>query len=129
MKKLFAPSPTLMLHFAAIALAVLACTVCRTTVDFQPATRGSGDELHLRKLASFRLELGHARELPAGSRWRAVGSVAQGTVYRAVNSVFVLQGRRAGEAYPVVQGGRLQGFFLPGEASFSPVHASVALAL
>ncbi|MES3002214.1 MAG: hypothetical protein V4787_16115 [Pseudomonadota bacterium] len=129
MKKLFAPSPTLMLHCAAIALAVLACTVSRTTVDFQPSAHASADELLLRELASFRLELGRVRELPAGSRWRAVGSVAQGTVYRAVNSVFVMQGRHAGEAYPVVKGGRLQGFFLPREASFSPVHASVALAL
>jgi hypothetical protein len=129
MKKLFAPSPTLMLHFTAILLAGMACTVSRTAANFQPATRASTDELHLRKLASFRIELGHVRELPAGSRWRAVGSVAQGTVYRAVNSVFVLQSRQAGEAYPVVQSGRLQGFFLPGEVSFSPLHASVALAL
>jgi hypothetical protein len=90
MKKRFAPSPTLMLHFAAILLAGMACTVSRTTADFKPAARASTDELHLRQLASFRLELGHARELPAGSRWRAVGSVAQGTVYRAVNSVFVV---------------------------------------
>lgn len=129
MKKLFAPSPTLVLHFAAIGLAALAYTASRTPVDFRPAARASAQEIHLRQLASFRLELGHARELPAGSRWRAVGSVAQGTVYRAVNSVFVLRGRHAGEAYPVVNGGRLQGFFLPAEASFSPVRASVALAL
>lgn len=67
------------------------------------------------------LSTGYTRTLPAGTRWRAVGSVPQGTVYRPLDTVFVIEGRNFHEAYLVVRGDELHGFYLPGERNFSPL--------
>jgi hypothetical protein len=123
-----APSWTLLLNAAVIATAAFVCTASHTDADFAPA-RANGGEIALQRAASFTLAPGQASVLPAGSRWRAVGSVAQGTVYRPLNTVLLREGRHAAEAYAVVQGGRLLGLFVPGEKSFSPALRSVALAI
>jgi hypothetical protein len=69
----------------------------------------------------IRLSTGYTRTLPAQSRWRAIGSLPQGTVYQPVNTVFAVEGRQVHEAYLVMQGKALQGFYLPGEGNFSPL--------
>lgn len=72
---------------------------------------------------------GHARSLQGGSRWRAIGSIAHGQVYRAVDSVFVLAGRDMQEAYLVVSAGRLVGLFLPAESSYTALGSTVPIAI
>ncbi|WP_236599132.1 hypothetical protein [Ramlibacter monticola] len=79
------------------------------------------------------LSTGYTRTVPAKSRWRAVGALPQGTVYRPVDSVFAIEGRQIHEAYLVVRGATLQGFYLPGEGNYSalvttlqiPIHQGV----
>jgi hypothetical protein len=128
----YTPSPTLLLHLAVVlcGAAAAAGSATMTTVELAPARPAVQpiEDIQLQQPATFRLGIQYGRELPAGSRWRAVGSLAQGTVYRPLNSVFMLEGRQPGEAYAVVSRGKLQGFFLPGESSFSPVRP-VQLAL
>jgi hypothetical protein len=123
MKSRYAPSPTFLLHVAVVlAGAGAAFLPASTPARLAPAPRvAAAQEIQLQSPAAFRLGVHAGRELPAGSRWRAMGSLEQGTVYRPLNQVVVVEGRRVNEAYPVVQGNRLQGFFLPGEAAFSAV--------
>ncbi|ROZ63202.1 hypothetical protein [Ramlibacter sp. WS9] len=121
----YIPSATLLLHIGVVVIAAFVATTSAMPVQLAPtAAPVSGarsvEEILLEQPARFRLGLGHAHELPAGSRWRAIGSLAQGTVYRPLNLVFMLDGVRADEAaYAVVKGGKLQGVYLPVGAQFS----------
>jgi len=131
MKHRYAPSPTLLLHVAVLLLG--ACLTVGFTTKVQlapkPAAAAAVQEIRLQTAATFRMTIGPSAMLPAGSRWRAAGSLAQGTVYRPLNRVVLLEGYRVDEAWPVVQSGQLQGFFLPAEARFAPVRHAVPLPL
>ncbi|MCC2675406.1 MAG: uncharacterized protein K0R58_2353 [Ramlibacter sp.] len=79
--------------------------------------------------ADVRVELttGRARPLHRGSRWRAVGVLPEGTVYQPIDAVFIIVGRNHHEAYLVLRGDALQGFYLPGEGNYSPLPAALPL--
>lgn len=81
----------------------------------------------LQREATVRLSTGYERKLAEGSRWRPVGSLPQGEVLRPVDSVFTIEGRQVHEACLVVSGTWLVGFYLPGEARFSPLEPSLPL--
>ena len=75
----------------------------------------------------IRLSTGYSRSLPAGSQWRPVGQLLQGQVYRPLDSVFTIEGKQVHEAYLVVRGDMLTGFYLPAESRFSPLDPPVQL--
>lgn len=130
MKNRYAPSPTLMLHVAVVLFGAALTMGFTTKVHLSPKPAAvAAPDLRLQAAAPFRMAIGPGAVLPAGSRWRAVGALAQGTVYRPLNNVVLLEGQRVDEAWPVVSGGRLQGFFLPAEARFARVRHAVPLAL
>lgn len=130
MKRRYAPSPTLLLHIAVVFLGATFTMGFTTKVRLAPAPAAvRAHDIQLRTPVSFRLGLGPGRVLPAGSRWRPAGSLAQGTVYRPLNGVVLVEGRPVDEAWPVVDAGKLQGFFLPSEARFAPLPRTVPLAL
>lgn len=81
----------------------------------------------LQREAKVRLSSGYERKLVEGSRWRPIGSLPQGEVLRPMGSVFTIEGRQVHEAYLVVSDTRLVGFYLPGEARFSPLEPSLPL--
>ncbi|AZY49124.1 hypothetical protein [Bordetella avium] len=59
------------------------------------------------------------RVLPQDSRWRRIGAIAQGDVYRRLDGRFAVRSEgREREAYLVESGGRLIGFYLPAEGWF-----------
>lgn len=93
------------------------------------AAEKSAAVLKLARDASITLSTGYTRTLPADSQWQSVGTLPQGMVYRRVGDVFSIEGRHVHEAYLVVNGTALQGFYLPGEASYSPLTPSVSLPL
>jgi hypothetical protein len=72
---------------------------------------------------------GRHRQLEAGSRWQLVGRIEQGQVYKRVDGVFMVQARDVHEAYLVIAGAQLMGFYLPVEKSFSPAVPTVPLTL
>ncbi|MEO6364406.1 MAG: hypothetical protein ABIO71_14350 [Caldimonas sp.] len=122
-------------RFPALALAVALVTACAPMITVQPARldTASGaaapEAIVVRDALDFRLPTGYSRTLPAASRWRRVGRLAQGEVYRPVDFVFSIEGRQVHEAYLVVAERRLVGFYLPGESTFSPLVATLPLAL
>ena len=90
---------------AACALNACAPMVASAPVDFTPIAASSADkanDLQLRAAADFALPTGYSRTLAAGSRWRPVGRIPQGAVYRPVDSVFSIEGRQVHEAYLVI---------------------------
>ena len=133
-RRRYMPSTTLLLNLGVVLIAAFVATTTATPAELAPMpTPVSGarsvEEIQLQTPARFRLGLGHGYELAAGSRWRAIGSVAQGTVYLPLNLAFMIEGKRAELAYPVIKSGKLQGFFLPDHARFSPVMSAVPLAV
>ena len=60
-------------------------------------------------------------------RVTSAGAIAQGTVYRAAQGVFTLEGANIHEAYLVLRGQELVGFYLPVEQAFSPLKDPVML--
>jgi hypothetical protein len=123
-RRSYIPSPTLLLHVAVVLCGVTAA-VGSTTINAELAPNRSTSQppeiIQLQSPATFRFGIQYGRELPAGDRWREIGLLPQGKVYRPLNSVFMLDARQSGEAFPVVAHGKLQGFFLPGEHKFAPV--------
>ncbi len=81
----------------------------------------------LQRTVIVRLSTGYKRKLAEGSRWRPVGSLPQGEVLRPVDGIFTIEGRQVHEAYLVVSGADLMGFYLPGEAHFSPLDSPFSL--
>ncbi len=60
----------------------------------------------------------YKREIRAGSQWRLVGRVAQGAVYRPIETVFTVESAHVHEAYLVIDGRTLVGAYLPVERAF-----------
>ncbi|MGA3888202.1 hypothetical protein ACI2S3_05665 [Ralstonia nicotianae] len=81
----------------------------------------------LQRTVIVQLPTGYKRKLAEGSRWRPVGSLPQGEVLRPVDGIFTIVGRQVHEAYLVVSGVDLMGFYLPGEAHFSPLDSPFSL--
>lgn len=75
------------------------------------------------------LDSGYERTIKAGTEFVDFGGIAQGSVLKPTNAVFTVEGAHMHEAYPVVSGGRLVGFYLPVEKSFSPLTESITLPL
>jgi hypothetical protein len=125
-------SPVLLVLAASFAgfLSACAAMVPTETAGLTPlAVRANAPLLQLGSQVDLKLSTGYSRVLLAGSRWRAVGLLPQGTVYQRVNDVFTIEGRHVHEAYLVVQHSALQGFYLPVEAKFSPLTPPVSLTL
>ena len=122
---------------AGVLVVVLFLVACAARVPVAPASlmplAGEAPDFVVQSELPIRLSSGYTRTVPAKSRWRAVGVLPQGTVYRPVDSVFAIEGRQIHEAYLVVRGDTLQGFYLPGEGNYSalattlqiPIHQGV----
>ncbi|WP_244139997.1 hypothetical protein [Caballeronia sp. BCC1704] len=109
--------------FALALVAVSALSACAPTIQVQTSqlTAQSTPQQVIRivRPAVVRLATGYSRKLRAGSTWRSVGVLPQGSVYRPVGSEFTIEGRQVHEAYLVIDADRLVGFYLPGESNFS----------
>lgn len=127
LRRAFAAMPSTL---AALLLCACAFAVPTEPAHFAPLAAGApAPSISLARDAELRLSTGYSRTLPANSRWRAVGTLPQGTVYQRVDGVFSIEGRHVHEAYLVVKESALRGFYLPGEASFTPLSPFVLLPL
>lgn len=113
----------------------LLLSACAAMVPSQPAqlrplpAGAAASVVSVTAPVPLRLATGYTRELPAGGRWQRVGSLPQGEVFRPLGTVFAVEGRHVHEAYLVLQASVLHGFYLPGEAAFSPLDPPVSLPL
>lgn len=103
------------------ALTEVACVdVSSQPAQFVAVSEGTGHrEVEVTETIHFMPETGYERVLKVGSRWRLVGHVSQGEVYKSVNSILTLEGTNIHEAYLVYDGKVITGFYLPGEAAYT----------
>lgn len=104
---------------------------CAANVNYVPADTALAPSSEprrirtLRHLVDVQLDTGYGRALLTGSQWMHMGTLPQGEVYKAHNGVFTLEGAHIHEAWLVIAGERLTGFYLPVERGFSPLKVSV----
>ena len=110
----------LVCSFAAIAALVSGCAaeVARQQTQWQPLSTTPAI-IEFREAVTLEPSSGYSRTLNAGSQWREAGRIPQGQVFRPVNGVLTVEGRHVHEAYIVLDGGRVVGFYLPVEQSFA----------
>ena len=116
---------------ALLALALLAGCAAEVKVvpaQLAPLTHAAPEIVAASDLP-VRLSTGYTRTVPRQSRWKAVGSLAQGTVYQPLNTVFAIEGRHMHEAWLVLRGGALQGFWLPGEDHYAGLEQPIPFPL
>lgn len=109
----------------ASAALCLFLTACAAEVARQPsvlsplAAAATAEPRTVQQDVSVTLNTGYSRLVPRGMKCELVGSVPQGKVYRAANTVFTIEGAHIHEAYLVVDKGHLVGFYLPVERAIS----------
>jgi hypothetical protein len=69
----------------------------------------------------------NSRTLRKTTRWEQVGTIAEGDVLRSKDQVLTLECSNVHEAYLVMSGDKLIGFFLPFEKGFVPHSPPIAL--
>lgn len=117
-----------------LVLSLIAVVGCAAMVESRPtvlapAAAADARTLVVREAADIALPTRYTRRLEAGSRWRLVGRLAEGEVWRPVDAVFTIEGRHVHEAHLVVAGRSLQGFYLAGESRYAPLPTPVPLSL
>jgi hypothetical protein len=123
------PRGTLCLLLAACALAACAPEVVRVPIVPPASAAGHPDTIVLARQAVVRIGTGYDRTLASATRWRFAGVIPQGVVYRAAQGVFTVEGANIHEAYLVLRGDELVGFYLPVERAFSPLKDAVTLSI
>ena len=112
---------------AGCATAVVSAPVAYTPLA--PVAATPAGVVRVENAVHVELPTGYKRDLTAGSRWRLVGRVPQGDVYRPVETVFTIEGEQVHEAYLVVADHKLVGFYLPAEARYSALAAPLSISL
>lgn len=108
----------------AVLLSGCASEIVRSAAELS-ALGEQGRPLRVRESVAPRLPTGRAPIVAAGSRWQRVGRIAKGDVLRPVGQVYSIVGANAHEAYLVVAGDQVVGFYLPGERAFAPAQDAV----
>ena len=109
-------------------LAGCALEVRREPVQFTASTEAIARSFVLRDNVVATPTSGYPRTLKAGSTWKYVGRVPQGSVYAIQDDVFMLEGRHYHEAQCVLSDGQtLVGFYLPVEKAFASIDRPVQL--
>jgi hypothetical protein len=114
------------------AVFISGCAFDLAHVKYQPArleSAGNGGEAFT--LSSDTLiqgaPCGYSRTLRKGTRWEHVGRLLEGIVYRSQEQTLTIECSNVFEAYLVVDGEYLVGFYLPVEKGFSALNKSIHL--
>jgi len=109
-------------------LAGCASSVPAQKAQFTPYQQVQGArQIRVLKSTEIVLDTAYKRLIPENSTWKLSGTLPQGDVYRAEKTIFTIEGRQVHEAYLVLSGNSLVGFYLPGESNFSPLSPPLTL--
>ena len=110
----------LVMALSALGLAACAPEIVRRPTQLTAMTEQAGDTIEIVQNASIPVGPGYERVIARGSVWRRIGRSAEGEVFKPVDRVFTIEGAHVHEAYLVLDGDRVVGFYLPVERAFSP---------
>lgn len=104
----------------ALGLAACAPEIVRHPTQLTPLPEQSDSTIEILKDVSISVGPGYRRVIRRGSVWTRIGRSTDGEVYKPVDRVFTVEGAHVHEAYLVLDGDRIVGFYLPVERAFSP---------
>jgi hypothetical protein len=111
----------LVVPLSALALAACAAEVVHQPTQLTPITEQPGATIEILEDASISVgPAGYRRVISRGSVWMRIGRSVEGEVYKPVDRVFTVEGAQIHEAYLVLDGDRVVGFYLPVERAFAP---------
>jgi hypothetical protein len=111
----------------AAALAGCASEITRSPAELSVASAREPGRYVVTKPASIMLDSGYERTIASGTELAEIGRIQQGRVLKPTNTTFTIEGAHMHEAYPVVNGERIVGFYLPVERAFSPLSTPTSL--
>ena len=107
---------------AGVAAIGAVLTAACVSLQMSPATLAAaeGGEVArtLERDVELKFDTGYTRTLRSGTRIVFAGTLPQGKVYRFVDAVLTVEGTHMHEAWVVVDGDRLVGYYLPVEKAF-----------
>ena len=103
-----------------LVLAGCAPEIVRRPTQLTPLAQSPGATIEILQDATVAVGPGYERVIARGSLWTSVGRSAEGDVFKPVDRVFTVEGAHVHEAYLVLAGDRVVGFYLPVERAFSP---------
>ena len=101
--------------------------VKQTAAALDTTPQVSKGPFELQEDAPVDLGTGFSRTLKSKTKWDYFGSLSQGDVYRTADQVLTVEASNISEAYIVVRSGKLVGFYLPVEKTFSPLPDEILL--
>jgi hypothetical protein len=101
--------------------------VTYTAATFQPAQNSTRTIVLSDEVPLTDTPCSYSRTLRKTTRWDQVGTIAEGDVLRSKDQVLTLECSNVHEAYLVMSGDKLIGFFLPFEKGFVPHSPPIAL--
>lgn len=84
-------------------------------------TNLSKTSFELEKDVNLDLNHGYTRKLKQGTKWNHVGTISYGDVFRSKDQILTVEASNIHEAYIVVESGKVVGFYLPVESTYSPL--------
>jgi hypothetical protein len=85
------------------------------------------DAWKLTEDVNITLDTGYKRKLKSGTRWKCIGKIEKGDVYRTKDQILTVEGSNIYEACIVVSEGQLVGFYIPANQTFSPLSSKKLL--
>jgi hypothetical protein len=112
---------------AALIVAACASEVVRTPVEISAA---SAERYFVTAApAEIQLDSGFKRTIAKDTMFIEFGTIPQGKVLKPTHTTFTIEAKHMHEAYPVLIGERIVGFYLPAERAFSPLTQTTSLSL
>ena len=105
-------------------LALAALAACAPEVVHRPARLSAGPPGRTfisERAVTAPLNWVYSTNVPAGVEFLELGVIREGHVMKPTNRVMTVESANNHEAYPVVDRGRLVGFYLPFERAFAPI--------
>jgi hypothetical protein len=108
---------------AAIAVGLAACApeVVRRPTQLTSMAGGPGGTIEILEDKLIAVGPGYSRVISRGTVWARIGRSSEGEVFKPVDRVFTVEGAQIHEAYLVLDGDRVVGFYLPVERAFSAI--------
>lgn len=116
----------LLLCASALCLGGCAGEIVRRPVEVSPIDQQTSKKYISTQQVSINLDSGYRRTIEAGAEFVGTGKIKEGVVLKPTNTVFTIEGAHMHEAYPVLEAGRIVGFYLPVERAFSPLSQPVS---
>lgn len=100
--------------------------ISQTRAELEPARSASAAVAIVADAdTQIRSSVGVARTITHDTVWDYAGRIGEGTVYAPRDTVLTVEGADVSEAYLVLRGEQIVGFYLPVQGTFSPASEPV----